>query len=427
MEIGNLVWPGRFFKTMATATLGGLLSGLPQPSSAQVRTWTAADGRQLQAEIVSYHGADVVLKTKRGNFAIPFADFSRTDQAWVRTWKAVQEQPQMTPEGTSPLLPPSKRYQRSPGNFEDLELGKWPTFVAVDRDKLQIETVSENWNAKQYIYRSPHFEFHSPVRLSAGVVREFSRLFEATFEMMKAMPIGLDPQPSGEGFHLTKLYATEEDYFAAGGVRGSAGMFAFGGQPGSSFSNVIHVPLTSLGVENVGSRIVVDKKKGSNTLIHEITHQLTGRWLPVLPTWFVEGIAETVSAQKYDHGRFNLTTMDRAVQDDVSRYARDGRDFPMVNLTELMSISNHQWKAALAASEGRSTHYPSANLLFYYFLRLEGKGDGEALVNYLKAIRSGQREADARDKFLLKGGTYADLEKDVELKWRIKGLHLAFH
>jgi len=323
------------------------------------------------------------------------------------------------------------------GNFENLKLGEWPQYVVADLSVDQIETVEKKEGEEdstsedseelkeEFIYRTPHFEFHSPDKLSVSVVREFARIFEATFNFVNEMPIGLAPQPSQNGYYQTKLYMTKDDYYTDGGMAGSGGMFSFRWR-GEDMSGIIKVPLPNLGVEYTGTRFIVDQNKRSTTLTHEITHQVMMRWLATpMPTWLSEGIAEFVSSQNYDGGRFKLSSMNRAIADEVTR--GQGKEFTMLNLEKLMNITSQEWANELASGSG-GMNYNSANILAYYFLRLDGEGDAAHLVEFIKVLLSGDRDAakKAQDEHLLRGRSYEELQEDLAKAWRSEGLQIEF-
>ena len=96
--------------------------------------------------------------------------------------------------------------------------------------------------------------------------------------------------------------------FADGGPEGSGGVYI-------GREDLIKVPMTSLGVEFTGVRFIVDHKKRSDTLTHELVHQLTRHWPYSTPVWLTEGIAEVVQVQDYDSGRFSISNMDRAIKE----------------------------------------------------------------------------------------------------------------
>ena len=133
-----------------------------------------------------------------------------------------------------------------------------------------------------------------------------------------------------------------------------------------------------------------------------------------------------VSSQDYNNGRFKLNSMDRAVVEDVTR--GQGRDFRMVGLERLMNISHSDWASELASGQG-GTNYRSANVLAYYFLKLDGEGDAAHLVEFLKELTSGSRRdgyQEAQDKHLLRGRSYEQMEEEVAKAWRSEGLKIEF-
>jgi len=239
------------------------------------------------------------------------------------------------------------------------------------------------------------------------------------------MPIGLAPSPSMNGFYPTKLYMTKDDYYADGGMEGSGGMMSWR-RRGDEMSSLIQVPLPNLGVEYTGTRFVVDNNKRSTTLTHEIAHQVMMRWLMTpMPTWLSEGIAEVVSCQEYDNGRFKLSSMDRAIVEDVTR--GQGRDFTMVNLETLLNITSGQWSAELAAGNG-GVNYRSSNVLAYYFLKLDGEGDAAHLVEFLKELPASRDEdlVALQEKHLMRGRSYEELQEELAKAWRGEGLQIEF-
>jgi len=392
---------------------------LPAPAEETMREWTSADGKKIAGAIYHFEGETVTLDTERGRFELPLARLSEVDQTFAKNWAAEKAKTIEAEPGMAPSL----------GNFDDLKFGVWPQYVVSELAVEQIEEVEKtSENDSPYTYRTPHFEFRSPERLSTSVVREFSRIFEATFNFVDQMPIGLAPKPNASGFYVTKLYMTKDDYYGDGGMQGSGGMFSWSSR-GDEMDGVIKVPLTNLGVEYTGTRFIVDHKKRSTTLTHEITHQVMMRWLATpMPTWLSEGIAEVVSSQDYDNGRFKLSSMNAAIADEVTR--GQGRDFRMVGLEKLMNISHSEWAQELASGQGGS-NYNSANVLAYYFLRLDGDGDGKHLVEFIKALIGGRRGDEetvsgAQEEHLLRGRTFDVLEKELAEAWRSQGLKIEF-
>lgn len=400
------------------------------------RQWTSSDGKVIEGTIEGLEGGILTLKTERGRFEVPVSRFSEKDQVFAREWVTKEAAMVAKTAETNPEM----KIAPTLGAFEELALGVWPQYVTADLEVDQITEVDaaeageapldedvakKSADTKIFIYRTPHFEFQSPDRLSTSVVREFARIFEATFHFVDQMPLGLAPKPSANGFYITKLYMTKNDYLADGGMEGSGGMFSWR-RRGDEMSGIIKVPLPNLGVEYTGARFIVDQSKRSTTLTHEITHQVMLRWLATpMPTWLSEGIAEFVSSQSYDNGRFKLTSMNRAIANEIT--GGEGGNLRMVRAEKLMNIASDEWASELASGTG-GENYNSASALAYYFLRLDGEGDAANLVEFLKSLTSGDDSAAkmAQDKFLLRGRSYEDLEKDIVTAWRSEGLKIEF-
>ena len=384
----------------------------------ETREWTSSDGRKVKGTILGLEGDVMKLETPRGKFELPLSKFSQADQDFAKEW-AKKKKAEMAESSSGNQ--PEKKVAATLGNFEDLKLGEWPQYVTAELAVNQIEKDESKGDEGEYVYRTPNFEFHSPERLSTSVVREFARIFEATFAFVDQMPVGLAPRAHSSGLYQTKLYKSKSDYYSDGGIPGSGGMFTSRG------GGVIKVPLPSLGVEYTGVRYIVDHKKRSTTLTHEIVHQVMMRWLfTAMPTWLSEGFAEVVSSQAYNNGRFKLNSMNRAIADEVTRGG--GRDFTMINLEKLMNVTHQEWVGDLTGG-GASRNYDSASVLAYYFLKLDGEEDGAHLVEYLKALATGNRSEGykkAQETHLLRGRTYEELEKDVAAAWRSEGLKIEF-
>ena len=98
---------------------------------------------------------------------MPLSRLSEADQKFAREWKnQVMSSDEVDAAGTA-----SAAGDRTVGDFSDLKLGEWPKDVSADFDVDEIEELGEDDETGQFIYRSPHFEFHTPDRLSTSVVR----------------------------------------------------------------------------------------------------------------------------------------------------------------------------------------------------------------------------------------------------------------
>lgn len=398
-----------------------------QPLPAQegaFRSWKSADGRVVEAAFVGLEGEGVKIRARTGaEFIVPLERLSAEDQAWAKAQAAAPAAGAATAGAAASSSPAAET--------------SWPRSVAI-ADRPEVVVVMEDAEAKKFVYRSPHYEFVCDSKLGANVVREFGRLFEATYMMNCKLPLDLKPKPEPlREFFLARLYTDAQDYMNAGGVAGSAGVYQRG-------EKALDVPLKSLGVRLAGSRVILDKsdEKANATLIHEITHQMMNHWLRHLPTWLVEGSAEYTELPEYfPTGRFSWTGMRKRLQDYAlaKNYYEPG-PFRMLDLQELFEIKGAAWAAALTTKvpapkvvggEGSqsSQNYGSAGLLTYYFYHHDGKGDAADIIALYRAIEASGRDADGPaliKKHLLRERTFAQLAEDVKKGLNKAGVDVVF-
>jgi hypothetical protein len=290
--------------TLATIAVLGLCALQAQTTAAPAtRTWTSTDGRKIEAAFVALDGTGVKIRTANGSiFTVPLERLSPEDQSFAKN---------QTP------APPDSAAAASPAPAAS---ATWPRTVSLE-DKPVVTVVKEDAGTREFIYRSPHYEFQCDSKLGANVVREFGRLFEATFLINNLLPLDLKPQPEPlREFFLARLFTEKSDYMKEGGVEGSAGIYSRG-------KKALMVPLSSLGVKMVGSRVSLENGNDQDNvvLIHEITHQMMNHWLNKLPTWYVEGAAEYVSMLEYNsNGRFSLIGLNRHLQNFARRRNQSG-------------------------------------------------------------------------------------------------------
>lgn len=377
------------------------------------RTWTDTGNRHVEAALVRASAAAVTLRLRSGGtITVPLANLSTPDRAWLSTQAALPT--------ASPTASPSMATSGATSGSANSQ-GDWPRSVALEAAP-NIKVVKEDPAKGEYLYSSDHFEFHCDSSLSPNVVREFSKIFEATRLLNLRLPLGLDPQPEdGRSKFQAHIFTNRVDYLKAGGMKRSGGIY-------SPEDRAIMVPLDSLGVRRVGTHIYVDSTQDYSTLAHETTHQMMNHWLPVLPVWYIEGSAEYVEIAKYTNGRFSLVQQDSRLRDRL--YTWGGyRTFEMVPIDELMPMSHDSWAAAFATPSESWRNYASALALTYYFYHLDGPGDGSEFKNYLSAIKeshsTAEKEAVAQ-KYLLRGRSYATLQNDVQKALRRIGITVTF-
>jgi len=370
---------------------------------AEPRTWTDVDGRTVEAAFVKIDHDHVKIKrTTDGRiFSLPIARLSPADHAFLKE-QLVKVETAAPVESTKEKKP-----------FDGLD---WPRRTDLP-DDYEVEVIKEDSATNKYIYRTPHFEFHSDVKLARKVVRNFGKIFEGTFEAMRGFPLDWNPQP-GESHFKTRLFESRANFLDAGGLPNSGGVYV-------PRLREIWVPLESLGVEKSSSGYTLDDSDDHSTLSHEITHQVHHDWLDKLPPWMVEGMAVYMESIPNKDGEFRF---DKRELDEFVRYrsGASGELVRMVNIERLMTLSHAEWNANFHQKpEQLATYYISAFLLLNYYLHFDGEGEGRRIYAYVRAIEAGQPDAEAR-LLLLDGRSYAEISEALQRAYDREDIEVLF-
>ena len=338
------------------------LSAAQLPAANPPRAWKTAEGQTFQASVESYDGTTVTLKMPNGSRAqAPSTKLSAEDQAWLAEWQKKQPIKITLPET-----------------------------VGVEPAQIKAEVVSEDAKEEKYVYRTTHFEFESQGKFSQSLLREVARNFEATFELLKALPWNIEPKPaSGDYFHA-RLFKDKEAYMAGGGLPGSGGVY-------KSREEMFMVPFDSIGVKLVGKSYAKDDSFETHTMVHELTHQMMHFWMELLPQWMVEGTAEYTGTLPLHTGHFRISAAKNGLKDYLDFLKKktvNGVPEPFP-LEKLFPITNEEWNAVLAG-DSRAAHqlYFTSYLLVYYFMHLDSKGDGQLLARYFREVGDVRKESE---------------------------------
>lgn len=341
----------------ATALALGQLPTIDPP-----RGWKTAEGQPFQASVVSFDGTTVSLRMPNGSRAqAPVTKLSAEDQAFLIEWQKKQ---------------PIKVAM--------------PDSVGVDPAQIKAEVVSEDAVAEKFVYRTSHFEFESQGKFNQSLLREVARNFEATFELLKVLPWGIEPKPASGTYFRARLFKDKAAYLAGGGLPGSGGVY-------KSRTEMFMVPFESIGVKLVGKSYAKDDDFETHTLVHELTHQMMHFWMDLLPQWVVEGTAEYTGTLPLKTGSFRVSAAKNGLKDHIEflkKRTADGMPEPYP-LESLFPITNEQWNEVLA-QDPRASHrlYFTSYLLVYFFMHLDSKGDGQLFARYFREAGAVRKEAE---------------------------------
>jgi hypothetical protein len=383
------------------------------PAAAEMRTWTNAQGRTVQAEIIAATETTVTFKMANGQEAtVNQTTLSPADGEYIKKWRA-----EAKPAAPAAPAEPTAEAAVVMGAGFDAE---WPD-VALVPEELGINIVTEDEAEKEFVYRSKHFEFTSDVQLRPRLVNACAKIFEATHEFLRVLPLNHRLSPVGKTHFPVYFFADYDDYVKAGGPPGSAGVCMTRGD-----DTKVLVPLRSMGVRRIGSDYTVDSKDGDNRILpHEITHQVMERTVK-RASWYIEGSAEYVAHTPYTGGRFRIGSNRSAIIEAVTAYGKDniggnalGKEIRMSRLRDFMELPYENFVA------DSRLNYGLGCLLTYYFYHQDGEGDAKRIKDYLRELQSGRKETDAREK-LLDGRTWEEMEDALAKGMRRFGVKLSF-
>jgi len=332
------------------------------PTVEPPRNWKTAEGVAFQASLIGFDGTNVLLRMQNGSRAqAPATKLSAEDQQYLLDWQKKQ-----------PI---------------DTAL---PDEIGVETSQVKAEVISEDPVAEKFVYRTQHFEFESQGKFNQVLLRDVARNFEATYELLKALPWHIEPRPAAGDYFRAKLFKTKEAYYAAGGLQNSGGIYR-------SRQEMFMVPFESIGVKLVGKSYAKDENFETHTMVHELTHEMMHFWLGFLPQWVIEGTAEYTGTLPLHTGQFRVSAAKNGLRDYVTflkTRTLNGVPEPYP-LDELFPITNEKWSEILE-QDPRASHrlYFTSFLLVYYFMHLEGKGDGQLFARYFRDVGEVRKSAE---------------------------------
>lgn len=374
----------------------------------EIRTWTDINQQRVEAAFESVSDDAVALRTAEGSqIMVPLANLSSEDRAWVAAHVGGESEADAGAAADTP------------GALSD-----WPRIVAMSQMPT-VTVVREDKDAREFVYETEHYEFVCDSMLSANVVREFSRLFEATWLANSLLPLDLKPEPEpGREKFLARIFTSKADYDKIAETPGTAGIY-------SRADKAMMMPLDSLGVRIAGNRVtMVPQAKDYSTLVHESTHQLMNHWLHRLPLWLVEGSAQYLELAEYQTGKLSFVRKEQRLKETLRAVAGRGR-FSMLPLSKLLVIDSPAWHAAFSHDDGPWQNYASALALTFFFYHMDGDGKGTDIIEYFRAVGASPADTWSPDqalveKYLLRGRSHPELQRAVQQQMRRLNVQVEF-
>jgi len=390
-----------------------IISGVILFSNTYAREWTSSTGKTVNAEFVEANETVVTLKRENDGkiFELPIEKLVEADIEFI--------------QGQNKDAPDEVVENEENDEFIDTFEEDWPKTVSLKKD-FEIEELEPEEG--KFIYHSKHFEFIADKKLSKSVVKRFAETFEATLQYMQEIPISSQKalKHSDQEKKEILLFTNNDDYHAAGGPQGSAGVYMSRGN-----SERIMVKMSQLGLKKMASGFTLDRDKSNKTLPHEIAHMFTDPkyFNPGSRGWFTEGLAEYIAVTPYRGAKFLVTGNRGDIIDYVTAYGSDnsgGR-----NLKDEIQVGPLKDYMLLPYSEfadftkNGNKHYGVGALIVYYFFHFDDKGSRKNINNFLQALQDGKQAEEALT-ILLGERTFEELEEDIHKEWRKRGIKLHF-
>jgi hypothetical protein len=317
-------------------------------------------------------------------------------------------------------------FSASAGSAEEArKVYRWPTGYE-GKQKLEVRRVEDSENA-EFGYETEGFRFVASAEISAKEWRSIMIVCEGLRGAMRSLPLGLiDPGEGDVERGTVRIFADEAAYHEAGGLAATVGTYQPRGREVLIWTRGLSEPDPEQG------RFRLAKAPQYDLLVHELSHQATGREFRHLPTWFTEGIAEYLAAAHFAPGKYSFEDPTGATKAHVKKYlgdlAKQDR-FGIIQLKALTSMDGRSWAYNTLTGEGHGPYlkYVSAVLLVHYFCHLDpARNHGELVRNYLGALREGRPESQAMVEELLRGRSLEAIEGAIEKFWQSKGLRVEF-
>jgi hypothetical protein len=221
-------------------------------------------------------------------------------------------------------------------------------------------------------------------------MKEVARTFEATKELVGKLPWGVVCKPPEDlELYQAALYETRKDYIAAGGPSNSGGVYMSG-------EKIFKIPFESLGIKRLGNSYTKDAKYNSDTLVHEITHQMMHDYLPFMPKWAIEGSAEYTEMLPYHAGSFGVARNKEGLKSYLEEWRKRGRTPNAPSIKGIFRLKRADWDSQAMTSSRQHELYQQSALLVYYFNHLEGDKLG---TRWIKFMDSAKDESEKRKAF----------------------------
>ncbi len=386
--------------------LGGKLKkSVETVSVGAQKKWTLADGKEVDAVLVSADSENVQLRivNLQGVYQAPLRLLSEADREHVQSV--------VRSKGKDGVL----------GRPLNLKTNSWPEQWKGARE-VPLERIGETNR-----WKSENFEITDTAGLNLKAMESIVSICESVDGALNALPLPLPVNWGRPEDEMRKILIEPEA--PPGGMSQLAGYW-------DPQTGIVHV-FADLLLEPDHQLVVFEFNKPEkvqkyDTIVHEVTHQSTAALLHLgVPAWVPEGLAEYMAATQYAPAAYQFTNTHELVEYHINksvlgdRIVKDRR----MHLTFLKTLMNRDirtWnEVAARGDEAGRLQYDESLILIDYFVHRD-HSDGLHFRRYLECVMSGMSEEEAREVHLLRGRTYKEIEQKLIGIWSPLGLTIDF-
>ena len=308
---------------------------------------------------------------------------------------------------------------------EEASTFRWPSGYE-GKQRLAVERLDSSPDGA-FAFQTEGYRYFADVEIANADWRSIMIVCEGLRGALRSLPLDLVPsRHAGDRRGVIRLFVDEASYHAAGGLEATVGTYRPQGGEVLIWTRGLVEPDPEQRVFRL------PKARQYDLLVHELSHQATGREFRRLPIWFSEGVAEYLAAAHFAPGRYSFKNPTDSIKAHVKKYLGDvakQEKFEIVGLKPLMAMDGRAWAENTRSGVGHGPFlkYVSAVLLLHYFCHLDPeRNHGEVIRNFVAALRSGQTVSRATVEQLLRGRRLGDIEAEIESFWNSRGLRVEF-
>ncbi|HRQ87745.1 MAG TPA: hypothetical protein PLA50_03045 [Bacteroidia bacterium] len=378
---------------------------LSRRSRLKPRKWTFADGSEIDAVLLAADAENVQFRVSgsQGVGQVKLGLLAERDRDRIRAW--------VESDGVDGVA----------GFPLRLKNHRWPEQWR-GGGNIPLERIGgDRW-------RSPHFEILDRANVKPEALESITLICESVDGALNALPLPLPTNWGRSPDELRKI-VIERKADSSEFMENRAGYWD--GRTGT-----VHINADELLEPDL--QLVVfefdrpEKVQRYDVIVHEVTHQSTAALVYLgAPTWVLEGIAEYMSATQFAPAFFQFGNSHVSVRRYINkqvlgdRIVKDRR-MNAAHLELLMNRDLAEWNAVVDAGDVSGLlQYNEALLLVDYFFHRDHP-DGLHFRRYLEGLLSGVPEREARDRHLMRGRSYRDLEREIADLWKPLGFTFNF-